>query len=119
MAYWRLAKRYGAQVDLPPAKADIDLVHTPVGAVTTTLGAARISQIRKYLRTWPLNFGVITDAQVAALRLWIDGTYGRGPFELWIGAATFPVLVNVTAFDPHPLTVGLQQLAMTLEEVGL
>jgi hypothetical protein len=119
MAYWRLAERYGPQIDLPAAKGDFDNPHTPVGGSTLTLGGVRVSQRRKWLRTWPLNLGVCTDTEVAVVRQWIDGTHGSGPFELWIGSAASPVLVNVAGFDPHFLFLGQQTLQLTLEEVGL
>lgn len=119
MAYWRLAERYATPIDLPAAKGDFDVPHQPIGGTITTLGGARISQISRWLRTWPLNLGVLTDTEAAAVRQWIDGTHGAGPFELWIGSATAPVLVNVVGYDPHYLFLGQQTVVLTLAEVGL
>lgn len=117
-ASWRLAVKYGTPVDLP-VKVDFDEPNDPVGTSKATLAGARISQRRAWLRTWPLPFGICTDAEVATWRQWIDGTHGAGPFELWIGAALFPVLVNISGFAPHHYQKGLRSLVVTFEEVGL
>jgi hypothetical protein len=119
VAYWRLAVRYGTPVDLPPALGDFDRPRLPVGGFVTTAGGAELSQVTGWRRVWPLNFGVITDAAAAELAKWIDGTYGRGPFDLWEGAAVKAVPVNVAAFDAHYLYLGQQTMLMTLREVLL
>jgi hypothetical protein len=118
VAYWRLAVRYGVPVDLPPALGDFDRPQLPVGGFVVTAGGAELSQVTGWRRVWPLNFGVITDAAAAELAKWIDGTYGRGPFDFYEGAAK-AAQVNVASFDPHYLYLGQRTVQMTLREVLL
>jgi hypothetical protein len=118
--HFRLAVRYGTPIDLPSVKAGFGMAEEPVGGTRVTKGGAEVSQTYNWRRTWSLNFGVITDAAAAEVRKWgsVRG-YGLGPFELWVGDAVLPVLVNVVGRAPQPLTLGRQTFVLTLREVLL
>jgi hypothetical protein len=119
-AFYRLAEQGGTPVDLPEVLRDGDWPYTPVGGIQITAGGGAVSQIVTFRRTFPLNFGVITDAQLAELRKWWDrkvtGWHGYGPFVLYEGDAA-GVLVNLVAYDPKPAIRGLVRMSMTLQEV--